>query len=437
MTKEAEDNAHATYGGSNCAIWINCPEAGRFMKTAKAGKTSSYAAQGTAAHMLAEKSLVFGFDIVASEYYGATIQVEEFENVVDRDMLDAVKVWHDYVSQRVLPLNADVYLEERVFLDHIWTDLGLTPPHDLFGTADAVGVVANSLHIFDYKHGSGVPVEADTEQGLYYASGALAKFRPDAHEYGTFLVTVHIIQPRAPHADGPVRSKTYTLLDIKNFENRVRVAIDTIESGKGGYNAGKWCKFCPKLAHCPEQLKRNIAIARGEFKVTKPGQEIDTSKQVDTTNAVFPPNAGMLSPQEISFVLVNKDRIKGWLDAVEQEGRRLLTSGIDVPDFKLVAKRELKKWAGGDIGAIIYNIEAVLGSTTTKLVYEDVMSPAQAKKFLTKEDYEKLKTAGVIKSASTGTTLAHKSDKRPAVSPGKAALSDFADELTKEEDDVE
>jgi hypothetical protein len=410
------EQEHAHLGASNAAIWMNCAEAGRQMRHAKGNtRTSIHAATGTAAHLLCEMGLTFGMDAVRQKD-GDIITVDKYDIAVDEEMLKAVEKFVEHVEAH----SRDALFfatETRVSLDFLYGIHNRPKVERLFGTADTI-IVRRSpldeqleLHVFDYKHGAGVPVDADTPQGKYYALGVLLSWtgNPIAR------VFVHIVQPRAPHPDGPVRIAEYTPKQLLDFGKEVMDAVETIHTGKGGFKTGKHCRFCPLAGQCPKLFEENLALAAGDFAVSR--DAINTKGAAhNMMQAGLLGNFNILSGAEIAFILNRRDVFKRWIDSVEQEAMRRLSRNDTVQGWKLVDKRPRHVWKG----------EEKLGYTLKQRLTEEVLvSPAQARKRLTEEEYDRLVRNGVIVNTSSGVTLVPDSDKRPPADPNKSAKSDF------------
>src|SRR3546814_4893751 len=79
------------------------------------------------------------------------------------------------------------------------------------------------LRVYDLKYGRGVPVEVErNSQELYYGLGATMA------EPGRLVNTVElvIVQPRAPHRDGPVRRWETTGMELLDW------AVELVDAAK-------------------------------------------------------------------------------------------------------------------------------------------------------------------------------------------------------------
>jgi hypothetical protein len=428
-----EQKAHADLGASNSSIWLNCLHAGRHMRNAPGkGKTSKFAAEGTVAHGISELILTFGLDTVRAEYLGKTVTVEGFDIEVTDDMFDHVMVYVDEVARLQAINDAELFIEERLSLNDLYSIHGITPHEPLFGTGDAVMVGPGGfskrpfIRVVDLKYGAGVPVEADTSQGKYYGLGAMLKILNEKRNLGGTEgiagIEVTIVQPRAPHEKGPIRKALYTAKELWDFGVEIMAAVNYIHD-KSIKNlpmkAGKWCTFCPLAGGCKEQLRVNMALAKGEFSVVTDDITLtgDPMRVGNELNA--PPE--YISDAEIAFILNRKDEFKRWLDSVEQEAISRLEKNHDVPGWKLVAKRSRREWSADD-----ETLQTYLGGYEDKVFPRQRVSPAQAEKVLPKDVYEALEILGYVeKVQGDGVTLAPAGDARPKVSKIDQAKRDF------------
>jgi hypothetical protein len=120
-----------------------------------------------------------------------------YNYLVTEEMADHVQLYVDYVRNLMNETKGVLAIEHRVHLK--------TLHPDLYGTCDAIVYEDfGTLHVIDFKYGAGIPVEVEgNEQVMYYALGAL--------ELGDFeKVVLHIVQPRAEHEAGPIRSWSTT-----------------------------------------------------------------------------------------------------------------------------------------------------------------------------------------------------------------------------------
>ena len=113
---------------------------------------------------------------------------------------------------------------------------------------------------------------------------------------------------------------------------------------------------------------------------------------------------------DIGRWLAAKEDINAFFTQVEALAFELLEQGLDVPGYKLVPKRALRKWT--DEGKAKTALLA-LGLNEPDVTETKLLSPAQAEKVLKK--HKLALPEDVVVAVSSGSTIAPESDPRPAV----------------------
>lgn len=371
------DKLHAKLSASGAHRWIGCPASVSMEAQFPEGdKASPFAAEGTAAHDLAETCLRLGKN--AKEYIGHTFEADGLSFVVDDDMAEAVQLYVDYV--RDLP--GKLLIEQRVDFSP-WVAGG-------FGTADAIVLNDGVATVADLKFGRGVKVDADENpQAMSYALGAL-------NEYD-FLFDVHtfrlaIVQPRLDHVSEWEISRDDLLAWADDL---LKPAAELALSDEPPMHPGeKQCRFCRAKGACRALAEFNIQVATEGFSVV--GDPIKTT------------DPKVLSSEEIAELMPSLDMLANWVKAVEAHALAELEIGRDIPGYKLVAGRSLRKWADeNDAEAALRKKLKVADVYTKKLI-----SPAQAEKKLGKGN--RIVAEHCIKPQGKP-AIAPISDKRPAL----------------------
>lgn len=280
-----------------------------------------------------------------------------------------------------------LHVEQRVKVnDHV------------YGTADAVvwQPASKHLHIVDLKYGAGVAVEVHGNTQLkIYALATLLTFG-----YPAQRVTATIVQPRCPHSDGPVRSVTYDVVDLLDFhadlEDAVAVVRDASQhapellADAGFLNPSeKGCRWCLAAPKCPKLKSKAQEMAK---KVFAKGDAYD--------------------PAELAETLDYLPIFEGWIKNVREFAYEEAERGKAIPNWKLVEKRATRKWKPGVL--ITEELAEKAGLTIEQMLKEpELQSPAVIEKLLPKEQRALLDELCV--KESSGHTLVHESDKRPAI----------------------
>jgi len=376
------EKLHAALGASSASRWMACP--GSVRLTADLPDTTSvHAEEGTAAHALAEVCLTKRRP--AADYVGMEI---EGWTVTD-EMAEFVQGYVDE-CERLRAFCDPVFVEAR------FTLASLHPPAPMFGTADFVAYdpATRTLYVRDLKYGQGVVVEAvGNPQLRYYALGALLS--DGVRGLAIDAIDLGIVQPRAAHALGPVRTEVLPLDELLLFTQDLLAAARATTAPDAPLVAGKHCRWCKANGRCPEQHRAAQALAQVEF----------------TAVAPEPPKPELMTPAMLGDVLTKLPILEDWIKAVKAHAQGLLERGQDVPGMKLVAKRATRKWRDPEEAA---QHLLALGESPDDLFVRELKSVAQVEKLVGKKH---LPTQLVVQQSS-GVVMVPSHDPRPALAMG-------------------
>lgn len=368
---------HSEHGASSAYRWTACPGSVA-MSRGIPRKNTAYSLEGTAAHALAELALKKERD--ADFWVG--MEIEGIE--VTEEMAEAVQVYVDHV-RNLLKEGDDLRLEQRVTLER------LGPPRPMFGTCDCLVYRRSekTLFVYDYKHGAGVPVDAEGNKQLrYYALGALLSLKEDEP---CERIVAGIIQPRAPHADGPIREEAFGAGELLDFASELIEAVEESLKPDAALNPGGHCRFCPASAVCPARRDQAFELARIEFGEAMPEAIDPRTMPIET----------------VAHLLSHADQIESWINSLRAHVFSELEAGRHVPGFKLVNKRASRVWANP---AAMVEWAKERGLHDDELFDKKVKSPAQLEKIVGKKNLPQ----EFVTAVSSGVTLAPEADKRPA-----------------------
>ena len=283
---------HSPLGASSAERWMSCPGSVTLISALKASPDyveddPDYRRDGTQAHALAAHCLEADIDAWQAD----ETQFPE----LTAEMMGAVQEYLDFV--RSLPGKREV--EVRVHLPDFHPSF--------FGTLDCVVVGPGSLHIIDYKHGVGVVVDAeDNPQLKYYARG---RFDPWLKDDAPVKLT--IVQPRAFHPDGTIRTWETTVGEIRRWaEEELRPAMEATADFEY-LEMGQHCRFCPAKMVCPAfdgLARRALAGVRVTY---DEAQQLKMLVRAVEDKAYADLIAGK-DPAEVGAKLVNKRSIRVW-----------------------------------------------------------------------------------------------------------------------------
>lgn len=394
---------------------------------------SEYAAEGTAAHELAEWCLSGDKD--ARAFLGRNITVEEkddqgkvhrFRFTVDDEMARHVQKYLDAVRELAqgAPIFAEVRLHHGEMIDM----------HDnlAWGTSDAVVIVDDEIQVHDLKYGKGVPVSpVENLQAIAYALGAYAWMEQQfgAEDLTTVRVFIHQVR-----SDTPLLEWAIPVADLLNVyrpqlqasEHEAHRLHRLAEVGmhiepQHFVPGEEQCRFCRAKATCPA-LRRHVAReVADDFEV------LDDPKPLTKAQTVLPQDLP-IEADTINALLAahmaSVPVIRQWCDSIEAAGTAVALRGGHLPGFKVVqGKKGNRAWANATAA------EDMLKSMRLKQneMYDmKLISPTKAEELLaeTPKRWNKVKT--LITQADGKPTVVPASDKRAALVI-EPVTDDFAD----------
>lgn len=375
---------HSMLGASKAHRWMRCPASVQLEATIP-DEESFYAAEGTAAHALAEECL--RSQKPPEHFIGV-----EFEGfVVDEVMANHVATYVDFCNAQ----EGKSTIEQQVDYSD-WAEGG-------YGTADFVVIHDGICHVIDLKYGQGVKVSAQqNEQLMLYGLGA-------AHGAWVNVDTVQmtIVQPRLDHIDTySIRAK-----DLYKWANeKVKPAARRVFSPEPEFvPSSKACHFCKAKPTCRALAKHNYELTLSDF------------DNLDEPLLVQVPHT--LNVEEIGQLLPKMDALIGWAQGVQKHAHKLLMDGGILPNYKLVAGRSQRQWVDKEIAE-----EELIKMLGDEAYVEKLVSPAQAEKLLGRERAAEI--SDLYHKPEGRPQLAPDSDPRPAIKPEAA---DFFNDISNEE----
>lgn len=342
MVASADHGArdHATWAASATARNWTCAGAiALARRNPKPEVESEASAWGTACHQLAEKCFRTGKD--ADEFIGTVEKTKQREIDVDEEVAETTQMYVDYVRNRVIDYKAEFPTEEPSVRHEQALPLDkLGGPYDAGGTGDTVIYFPKwkLIEVIDLKGGRGLVEAADNKQLRTYGLGSLLA-NPGLN---VDRVKTTIVQPRAPHKDGRIRSEDFHVADLVEWTAELLERMKLSKQADDEFNTtpyaawwAKWltpgnCKFCPMEGPCPALKQRAYDKANVFF------DDLDNPK---ISNAPI-----YDTPEELAKTLDAADLIQDWINARRAMAHQLAESGVEIPGYILVPKQSREKW---------------------------------------------------------------------------------------------
>lgn len=376
---------HALLSASSAHRWLECTPSVRLEEEIPYEGSSSYAAEGTLAHSIAEwkvdRYLIPGIGTMS---FCPEPQDEEMDRCTD--------MYKDFVEEEYKALLKET--KDALLLTEQKLEFGEYVPEG-FGTADCVIISDKTLEVIDFKYGKGVPVSADDNPQLrLYALGAYLRF---SVLYDFEQVKTVIFQPRL---DSVTSEYITTEALLEWADSFVKKRAELAYNGLGAFVVGDHCRFCRAAAICR-------ARAEAAFNMLD-------SEEVHTT-------VPLLHDSEIPGILDRIPNAEAWIASIKEYAKdKAIREGVKWEGYKLVEARTQRK-ISDQIGAMAkleeegYSVEDV---TNTKL-----KGLTELQKVLGKKKFEELLEPYIVKPQGEP-TLVPESDKRPEINPVEEAFKE-------------
>lgn len=345
-------------GGSTAKRVINCPASVKLCAAMPPKPSSEYADRGTLLHDAISQILDGKPDVIGTEYNGIILTQALF----DEKIAPAIAALDDIDPETKM----EYAVESRVGFGDLLPGV--------FGSADLLGRIGKRAIVLDWKFGDGVAVSAEeNEQGMFYAAAAMRTPETQWVFDGAEEIEIIIVQP-------PVTRRWVTTpARIKQFERDLVRAVKQSETATVPV-AGEHCRWCAAKPTCPQ-----MTGAVDRFMKT-------SLQAIDAT--------------QISHYLQQADVIEDFIKSVREMAFTMLENDVQVPGYKMVAKRGTRKWVD-EAQAIV----AMRDANIDPFEERAVISPAKAEKLFGKKNFP----SELAVSVSTGSTLANEDDPRPAI----------------------
>lgn len=361
---------HSVLGASAADRWMHCTPSAQ-LTAGMEDETTTFAAEGTAAHALCEWKVRKALKMRAGRRPISDYWTDEMEEFTD-DYRDFIM---DLVGQARLHCKDPVTLIEQ----HL--DFSCYVP-DGFGTGDFLLVADQELNVVDFKYGRGVAVYADhNPQMMLYALGALNLF--DCL-YDIEQVTMTIFQPRL----SSISTWTITAAELYQWAEEVlKPKAELAAKGEGEFISGSWCRFCKARNSCRARAESFLELAKMEFQ---------------------PP--ALLSDEEIAVVMEKADELSKWAsDVFAYVQAEAIENGKHFPGYKIVEGRSTRRFTDEK------KVEAAAKNAGYTDIYNKSLITLTAfEKLMGKETFKEVLGGFVTKPAGK-LTLVPVGNKRPEV----------------------
>lgn len=421
MSVDHGARGHARWSASSTTRNTSCAGALALSADALSGKESIHAATGTAVHQISESALRQNCDAI--EFLGLIEVTKEHRIEITEDEVNSAQTYIDYVraqATEAVRQGGWAKLEQYFSLED------LEPPFEAGGTGDAVLYFPEYklLEICDLKNGQSiVEVESNGQLRTYGLGAVLNNPGLDVER-----VRVTVVQPRAPHRDGRIRSEDFPLADLIEWTswlldkmNQSKQAEDALVTARDNsvlfdewvstyLKPGSWCYFCPNSGPCPAQ--KRLVVQKAQLWLDQDGDEEPVAKN----------RPSEMSPDALADTLDILPVIEQWVKDVRAYAHRRAEDGLAIPRYQLSDKIGNRKW-GAEDDKVIDDLRKVVKLTDDQ-IFEPakLRSVAQIEKVLGAKRKDEISNFWIRPLTGTNLVSAAKSTRPPAKSKADTYL---------------
>lgn len=201
-----------------------------------------------------------------------------------------------------------------------------------WGTYDGALIDVRNRAIFltDYKFGRVVVEAFECWQGIDYVAGLLSELGIDGHEDQRWRVWITVVQPRAYHRDGPVRTWKLQASDLRGYINQLRQGAEESLAPNPVARSGAHCKHCPARTKCQTALRAGMALY--ETALHAAPHDMD------------PAAIGV----QLGILKRAAQQIEALFDGLQEEAKTLTRKGVYVPGWNVEPTYGRKSWCRPD-----------------------------------------------------------------------------------------
>jgi hypothetical protein len=283
---------HSKLPPSSAARRMACPGSRR-MEAMYPRESSEASREGTLAHEVCKRLL----------------NEEKVDLELPHEMLSFCELYVNYLKR--LSKGHQLCIEETIGIESIHPDM--------WGTPDAWFFTENHLHIFDFKYGF-KPVEVFENWQLITYSAGIMEGDPSVDK-----VTFHIVQPRAMHTDGPIRTWSISSDELLMYWDRLRASEALAATEDAPLITGSGCEYCHARHACPV-LRKDVL------------EGIENMK--DLPEELSDDELG----KELKRIHDFTELLKARATALEEEALTKLKMGNRIPFYQLGRSQPREKW---------------------------------------------------------------------------------------------
>lgn len=327
-------SAHSIIAPSSAARRFQCPRSTTLEAMFPEEEPSQDTLDGEASHWAGQEQLS-----------GRLVDIGQIAPngvILSQEMVEGADLYYDDVVKTLAPFGLkpeNGHIEERVAIPRVHPQS--------FGTPDYWAMTPGRLFVWDYKFGYRIVEAFENRQLIEYIAGiteGLLDTDPPLE------ITVTIVQPRAPHREGPVRRWHTSLASLRALINQQSNAAHEALGGNPRAVVGPECRDCRGRHACPALQQAGLAA-------------MDAAGYVQPL-VMSPAAAGL----ELRMVDQALERLKARRSGLEQQLLAEAKRGASIPGWRLQPGQSRERW----------KVPAAQVVATGQLLHLDLAKPTEA-----------------------------------------------------------
>lgn len=345
---------HSVIPPSSAARRVQCP-ASRMMEARHPDTASSEVAdEGTASHELAALLIYDYAKMPTCQVADKLVGLPASNGVIwTQESYESARQYADHVRSVMQSTGCFApHIEERISNGRIHPDSWGTPDCWLFDK------VAGVMHVWDYKFGHKVVEAFDNWQLITYTAGILDALHVNGYQDEHITVNLHVVQPRAYHRLGTIRTWTVKASDLRPYFNE----LEATEAEALGDNPT--CRVGPECGYCSARHACETLQQAGMAAVAYTGYPVSAQLEGDALGL------------ELLLLREAQATIKARLTGLEAHAEATIRDGGSVPGWAVEPGQTRTRWAAPTDEVL--TLGDMLGIDLRKP--PEPVTPAQAKK---------------------------------------------------------
>lgn len=311
---------HSPLAPSSAYRWIMCNGSVQLEALYPDDEETEAAAEGTAAHWAGSEDLLGRPRCVGDVAPNGVVLTDE--------MLEGAEMWIADVRSIGAP-DSELQVEQRVYMPRIHEQAYGTPDTWLYMPS------TGTVYVWDFKFGHGVVEHYENWQLLAYLCGILDLLGIDGRNDQHLWCELRVVQPRAYHREGRVRSWRVLASDLRGYFNRLHAAAHAAMLSTAKTQSGPHCLHCRAAATCPT-LRKAVTHAIDWVGASSP-------EELDTTSAAH----------ELELLEQASTLVKARLQARETDVENRIKRGQSVPGWCMEMTTGRHTWKDGEADTVL------------------------------------------------------------------------------------